>query len=221
MEVQVVQAPRGADTTSESQHLVNSSERICSQTLCRGRCEAVHRAGTPQLGKGSRSHEGRCWGGGEANTGVCHVMSLTKAREMHQLTEEIAPERTAVGHKRRPRLALLNWVCDDGESQFITYQLVWGWQISWDSQTEQPTLEELWWDLRESGKQATQRQMKCSACKTGVIPFREAHSDFDLDTLQDFPFTGLFQKKDSSVKTSAQCPAAVKKITRKVFWKEY
>jgi len=83
------------------------------------------------------------WG---ANTGPCHVISPAKAREMHQLTEEVAPGRTAEGHKRRPYLALLSWVCDDGETQWVSYQLFWGLWTSWDSQTEQPHLKELWWD---------------------------------------------------------------------------
>lgn len=61
--------------------------------------------------------------------------------------------------------------------------------------------------------------MKCSACKYSVVQLREAHADFSLDTSQGFQFTVLFRKKDSSMKTSAQCSAAVKKLPAKYFGK--
>lgn len=189
-------------------------QKNCSQTQCQGTLQnnatRRHRpAGERQL----LTWRKVLWG---PNAGACHVSSPTKARRMHQQTEEVTPGRTVVWHKPRPCLALPNQVCDDGENQFISYQLVWGWQISRERQTEQSCLEELWWDLNKPCKSATQGQMKCGVCKYRVIQFRDAHSDCSLDTSQDFQFTALFQEKNSSMKKSAQCSPAVKKSTSKI-----
>lgn len=116
----MVQAPRGADKRFGSHYSLTSHERRAAHGRCaRGHSKAGPLAGTLQPGKSHRPHEGRCYGGQTLE----YVNSLTKAREMHQLTEVVAPQR-AVGRRHRMCLGLLNCVRDDGERWFIVYQLV-------------------------------------------------------------------------------------------------